>query len=305
MRWEKADWSSAFGLAICVQMDRYIMSKIIISHFQAKEIIAAMAQGLTQVETSLDLNLSRTMIEVSGETAVLPTAQSLSRAQLETVLQNDLACFYLHNGQLQKAQRFSEALNRFYSLMPTQSAPTMLVSGIPMHRIKDTDPYRDTLMKIKAVTPVMGQVLDTTMGLGYTATQAAKTAESVTTIELDPAVVEICRLNPWSQQLFTHPKIERRIGDAFDIVETLPEQFYSRIVHDPPMFKLAGHLYATEFYQELYRILKSKGRLFHYIGDPNSKSGRSVTKGVMRRLMDAGFRRVKPWPQAFGVIAYR
>ncbi|NLD73912.1 MAG: spermine synthase, partial [Chloroflexi bacterium] len=45
------------------------------------------------------------------------------------------------------------------------------------------------------------------------------------------------------------------------------------------------------------------GRLFHYVGDPDSKSGRSVTRGVVQRLGEAGFRDVRPRPQAFGVLA--
>lgn len=278
---------------------------IVISHYQAAEILGAMAQGAATVETSMDLNLSRSVVQVVGETAVLPQEITLTRAQLETVMESELSCFQLIDGELKKIQLFSETLNRFYSLMPTQSAPTMLVSGTPMHRIKDTNPYKDTQMKIKAVHPVMGDVLDTTMGLGYTASMAAETAVSVTTVELDPTVVEICRANPWSQQLFNNPKIQRKLGDAFDVVETLADEAYSRIIHDPPMFKLAGHLYGTDFYKELYRVLKPKGRLFHYIGDPKSKSGRSVTKGAIKRLKDAGFNRIKAWPQAFGVIAFK
>jgi hypothetical protein len=181
----------------------------------------------------------------------------------------------------------------------------MLISGLSMHRIKDTEPHKDTLAKIKAVVPVSGRVLDTTMGLGYTAIAAAKTAEHVTTIELDPTVVEVCRANPWSQELFTRSNITRLIGDAFDRIEEFDDESFSRIVHDPPMFKLAGHLYSADFYRELHRVLKAKGRVFHYIGDPKSKSGGTVTRGVVRRLQEVGFRRVKPWPQAFGVVAYK
>jgi predicted methyltransferase len=173
-----------------------------------------------------------------------------------------------------------------------------------MHRIKNTDPHKDTLSKIKAVAPVSGELLDTTMGLGYTAIQAAKTATHVTTIELDPTVVEICRRNPWSQALFDNPQITRRIGHAWDVVEEFEANRFTRIIHDPPMFSLAGELYAADFYRELRRVLKDNGRLFHYIGDPQSKSGRSTTRGVTRRLREAGFRRVKPWPRAFGVVAY-
>ena len=181
----------------------------------------------------------------------------------------------------------------------------MLISGIPMHRIKNTEPYADTLSKIKAIAPVEGQTLDTTMGLGYTAIQAARTADHVTTIELDPAVTEICRLNPWSQDLFDNPKITRLIGDAFDLIAEFGDGSFARILHDPPMFSLAGHLYSAEFYSQLLRVLRPSGRLFHYVGDPDSRSGRNITRGVMRRLTESGFRRVKPYPRAFGVVAYK
>ena len=99
----------------------------------------------------------------------------------------------------------------------------MLVSGIPMHRIKDTDPHADTLEKMRAVRPVVGQVLDTATGLGYTAIEAAKTAAHVTTIELDPAALEVCRRNPWSQALFDNPKITQVVGDSFEVVLELRE----------------------------------------------------------------------------------
>ncbi len=278
---------------------------LILSHYQAKPLLAAIEAQHTSCTSSPDLGLSQCQVVLEGGTAVFPSHPRISITQLQHIVDSELSWFQVIDGELEKVQFYSDVLNRYYSLMPTESAPTMLISGTPMHRIKDTNPHKDTKMKIKAVTPVNGRALDTTMGLGYTASMAAETAEHVTTIELDPTVVEVCRANPWSQQLFNNPKIERRIGDAFDVVETLPDQEYGRVVHDPPMFKLAGHLYSTEFYEELIRVMKPKGRLFHYIGDPNSKSGRSVTKGVVRRLKEAGFKRVKPWPQAFGVIAFK
>jgi hypothetical protein len=60
-----------------------------------------------------------------------------------------------------------------------------------------------------------------------------------------------------------------------------------------------------DFYHELYRVLRSGGKLFHYIGDPESKSGRSVTAGVLRRLEQAGFRELQRAPRAFGVTAVK
>jgi uncharacterized protein len=117
-------------------------------------------------------------------------------------------------------------------------------------------------------------------------------------------VTEVCRLNPWSQPLFDSSRITRLIGHAWDVVEELADGRFARILHDPPMFSLGGDLYAGDFYRELYRVLKGNGRLFHYIGDPHSKSGANVTRGVVRRLQDAGFR-IKLYPQAFGVVGYK
>jgi hypothetical protein len=189
--------------------------------------------------------------------------------------------------------------------MPTENAPTMLVAGLPMHRIKGVDPYQDTRRKIKAASPVVGKVLDTATGLGYTAIQAARTADEVITVELDPTSLQVARLNPWSADLFDNPRITQIVADAWDAVEEMEDDTFSCIIHDPPTFSLAGDLYSTDFYAELYRVLRRKGRLFHYVGDPESKSGANVTRGVVRRLGEAGFTRVKRRPEAFGVLALK
>jgi predicted methyltransferase len=158
---------------------------------------------------------------------------------------------------------------------------------------------------VRTIAPLTGRVLDTCTGLGYTAIQAARTAESVITIELDPMVLEVARLNPWSRSLFGSPNIRQIVGDAFDQIEAFEDRAFSRIVHDPPMFNLAGELYSGEFYRGLVRVLRPGGRLFHYVGDLDSKSGRNVVRGVMRRLQEAGFDRIVRRPVAFGVVAYR
>ena len=129
--------------------------------------------------------------------------------------------------------------------------------------------------------------------------------DSVVTIEIDPTAQEIARLNPWSQALFENPKITQVIGDAFDEIEKFEAESFSTIIHDPPMFSLAGDLYSLAFYQQAFRVLKHNGRIFHYIGDPESKSGARVTAGVIRRLQEAGFKRVTRAPRAFGVVAHK
>ena len=127
----------------------------------------------------------------------------------------------------------------------------------------------------------------------------------MTTVELDPAVLEICRYNPWSRGLFDNPRLTRLIGDSAQLITEFPAESFTRIIHDPPMFNLAGELYSTAFYRQALRVLQPSGRLFHYIGNPKSKSGRGVTRGAIRRLYDAGFRRVKRYPRAFGLVAYK
>ncbi|GAP62387.1 hypothetical protein ARMA_0810 [Ardenticatena maritima] len=279
--------------------------EIVLSHYQTTPLTRAYEAGQTEATTSLDLGLTTTTVRLDAQGVHLPDGTRLTWEQIAFINENPNNVFRIEEGEAVKIQTFSPLTNRQYSLMPTKRAPTMLVSGIPMHRIKGTDPVADTRAKIRAVAPVKGRVLDTATGLGYTAIEAARTAEQVITIELDPAALEMARANPWSRALFTAPNIEQRIGDAFDVVETLETETFHRIIHDPPAFSLAGHLYSTDFYRELYRVLRPGGRLFHYIGDPNSKSGRNITRGVLQRLEQAGFRRIARRPNAFGVVAWK
>ncbi len=278
---------------------------MVLSHIQTQPLLQARGAGQHRVQVSPDLGLTtvEAMIEPAGVRFL--KGPSLRWDAIEKIGASENNCFVIEDGPPRKIQFFSEFTNLLYSLMPTRTAPTMLVSGIPMHRIKGTDPHHDTLEKIKTVKPVVGHVLDTATGLGYTAIEAAKTADRVVTIELDPTALEIARLNPWSRDLFDNPKITQRIGDSCDVVEEFGDQTFARIIHDPPAFSLAGHLYSGEFYVELHRVLQRGGRLFHYVGNPDSKSGSRVTRGVMRRLLEAGFSRIVRRPRAFGVVAFK
>lgn len=278
---------------------------IVLSHFQATQILEARKRGQTAMKVSLDLNLTESEIHLEPGCVLLPPGERLDWQSIEEISHNETACYIVQDHAAKAIKGFSEFSGRVYGLMPTTSAPTMLISGIPMHRIKDTNPYQDTLNKIKAIAPVRGDVLDTTTGLGYTAIEAAKTARHVTTIEIDPAAQEIARLNPWSQRLFENPSITQVIGDAFEEIEKFDAESFSAILHDPPMFSLAGDLYSLAFYRQAFRVLKRNGRMFHYIGDPESKSGARVTAGATRRLQEAGFRRVIRAPRAFGVVAHK
>src|SRR6266542_6819461 len=204
---------------------------VVLSYLQARQIIEARKSGQSVVTVSTDLNLTKSEIRLQPEFVLFPTGESLDWKSIEEISGNETACFYVEGNASKAIKGFSEFSGRFYGLMPTVSAPTMLISGIPMHRIKDTNPHEDTINKIKAIAPMKGDVLDTTTGLGYTAIEAAKTARHVITIEIDPTAQEIAQLNPWSQALFKNPKITQVIGDAFDEIEKFAAESFSVIIH--------------------------------------------------------------------------
>ncbi len=280
------------------------MSRIILSHYQANTLLDARRAGLSTAVTSLDLGLTSTEVTLTPDRLILPD-QILTWSEIEEITRHDTACFAVENNHAQMIRGFSDFTGRVYGLMPTEAAPTMLISGLPMHRIKGTNPQKDTQAKIEAIAPIIGRVLDTCTGLGYTAIEAARTAEQVITIELDPTAQEMARYNPWSRWLFDNPKIVQIIGDAFEVVPSFDDDAFDCILHDPPMLSLAGELYSGEFYRDCWRVLRRNGKLFHYIGDPDSRSGARTTRGVVRRLQEAGFTRVVPRPRAFGVVAFK
>jgi hypothetical protein len=278
------------------------MNDAVLSAAQAQVLLQGRSQGDAALEVSLTLGFNLTLVSLGPQGVQIPAGGCLPWAQVEAIAADENGCYILQADDARKIQFYSDLTGRAYSLYPTRGAPTMLVSGLPMHRIKDTDPHQDTLEKIRAARPV-AHVLDTCTGLGYTAIQASKLAAHVTTIELDPAALEVCRANPWSQELFTAGNITQIIGDSFEEIAAFPEGSFSRVIHDPPYLSLAGDLYSLDFYHEAFRVLTRNGRMFHYIGDPESKSGRSTTAGVIKRLEQAGFRRIERAPRAFGVVA--
>jgi predicted methyltransferase len=278
---------------------------IVLSHCEIKPLLEARRQGLATTSISPDLGLSTVAVTLSSGGITFPSGEELDWASVEEITESETKCFRLHENTLSDIRVFSEVTGRVCSLYPTGGCPTMVIGGFPMHRIKGTDPHQDTVQKVRAAAPMVGNVLDTTTGLGYTAIEAAHTASHVTTIELDPASLEVARLNPWSQELFDNPKITQLVGDSFDVIKTLPDSSFTRIIHDPPTFSLAGELYSGEFYRECYRVLAHGGRLFHYTGNLKSGEGRQVSRGAIKRLREAGFERIVPKYDAFGVVAFK
>ena len=261
---------------------------------------------LTRGGARLNLDLHKTgrtwLVLREGEEFIFPDGTRVNVKAVERIAGDPENLYFIKGGGVYKAALAGPG--GFYKLVPTVP-PTIEINGIRMHRTKGTTPLRDTLSKVNTVNPTEGEtVLDTCMGLGYTAIETAGRGAYVITIERDPNVIELARINPWSRQLFTGGRIQVIRGDALEVVKRFKDGSFDAVIHDPPRFSLAGQLYSLEFYGELFRVLRPGGRLFHYVGNPGGKyRKKDLQRGVMERLRRAGFLGVKRIEEALGVVA--
>jgi predicted methyltransferase len=110
----------------------------------------------------------------------------------------------------------------------------------------------------------------------------------VWSFEKNPDVIWLRSLNPWSPPAGEGLTLTN--GDIALEIAKLPDASFDAVLHDPPRFGIAGELYSQVFYDHLARVLKRKGRLFHYTGTPNKlTSGRDVPQEVSKRLERSGF----------------
>jgi len=242
-------------------------------------------------ETTLDLGLTRTTICLKNR--VLSIGGKEINITDVTPSENHRVVLYdIETGAVYEVLRYTES--GFYKLkaIALDKAPTLEINGIHMHRITGTDPWKDTLAKIRAAGISRGSiVLDTCMGLGYTSIASIiRGAFEVYTFEIDGNVLWVAERNPWSNRLSSDLiRIYRR--DVTQLIHKFPDSFFHRVIHDPPRFmKSTGDLYSLDFYRELHRVLKQRGVLFHYTGEPGKHSNFSVVRGVKERLEKAGFK---------------
>lgn len=236
---------------------------------------------------SLDLGLSFSDI-TSVDDSVELLGFKVTFDDLREIASRENAVFFPEGASVYQVAISSD---RFYKLVPTTGAPTLEIDGVRMHRTKDTTPDKDTEAKLCALGVVDGKVLDTCMGLGYTAIGALnRGAEVVVSVEKDSHVVRIAQMNPWSSRLF-NGNARLILGDSFHTLDTLPTGFFDWVIHDPPRLTHAGELYSEEFYRKLYRVMTVGGKLFHYTGEPRSRyRGVDLQRGVQWRLKEAGFK---------------
>ena len=243
---------------------------------------AAAGAGAKTVECSLDLDRSTTTVEV-GVAGWSWQGQRLP--YLETC--KDRTVYHLEGEIFQPVARFTTSLIK---LVPTQwGPPTFEIDGIKMLPTAQVSPYADAERKVGMIQPRGKVILDTCGGLGYFAAWCLLgQARQVLSYEKNPDVIWLRSLNPWS------PGADDRLtltqGDIAEQIVKLPSGSVDAILHDPPRFGIAGELYSQDFYDHLARVIRRKGKLFHYTGTPNKlTSGRDVPNEVAKRLRPTGF----------------
>lgn len=265
---------------------------------EAEKIINA--EG--SVEISLDLGISLITVQVK-EGFVHIKKEKVPVSEFERVKED--TCYVLEKGSLQKLALFSDETNLYYKLVPTIDWPTITLSSVPMHRHTKVSPKQDTLLKIREISPVKGKVLDTCCGLGYTSILASKEADEVYTFERDKNILRIAGLNPYSQELFNNKKIKISQKDIFEAILSFKNNFFDRIVHDPPTFKQSPLLYSEKFYLEMFRVLKKGGVVYHYAPWPGKTKGEVFYKRIIRNLKECGFKQVEYKIDSCGVRAVK
>src|SRR6185437_2047986 len=259
------------------------------------QLVAARHNSERTLECSLDLKRSRTHVHVTPDSWIW---QGEPFPYLPTCKERTI--YYWDGTQFQPAARFTSSLIK---LVPTEwGPPTFEIDGIKMLPTAHVSPYADAQAKVGYVRPQGKVVLDTCGGLGYFAAWCVQGgAAQVLSCEKNPDVIWLRALNPWSPA--QGPVLRLIEGDITRQIHSIADASIDAILHDPPRFGIAGELYSGVFYESLARVLRHKGRLFHYTGSPNKlTSGRDVRSEVAERLRRAGFAVL---PQGDGVLATR
>jgi len=258
-------------------------------------LLQARRSGAAALECSLDLDRSITRVEIeevgwSWQGRQFPYVESCRE---RTIYHWDGTAF-------RPASLYGAALVK---LVPTEwGPPTFEIDGIKMLPTARLSPYEDAARKVELIEPRGKVILDTCGGVGYFAAWCLRLqARHVLSYEKNPDVLWLRRLNPWSPP--PDAALSLTEGDVAEHVAGLPAGSVDAALHDPPRFGIAGELYSQAFYDQLARVLRRRGKLFHYTGTPNRLSrGRALPQEVVRRLRSAGF---AAEPSGDGVLAVR
>jgi predicted methyltransferase len=249
---------------------------------ELEQMRVARTAGAATLECSLDLQLSKTTVEIGATDWAWNGRRFpyLDHGKERTV-------YYWVDERFQPVARYGSCLTK---LVPTDwGAPTFEIDGIKMLPTAHISPYADAERKVGWIQPRGKIILDTCAGLGYFAAWCERgRAAQVLSYEKNPDVIWLRSINPWSPPAGDTLTLTQ--ADVTEAVAALAADSVDAVLHDPPRFGIAGELYSQSFYDQLARVLKRKGKLFHYTGSPNKVSGgRDVANEVANRLRKAGF----------------
>jgi uncharacterized protein len=246
------------------------------------QLEAARRDGKNEILCSLDLNRSNSTVGLE------PAGWRWNGIAWQWPPKvRDRTIYYWTGNEFEPVQRYSGSLIK---LVPSDwGPPTFEIDGIKMLPTAQVSPFEDARRKVQLVKPGGKVLLDTCGGLGYFAHWCLEmNAAQVLSFEKNPDVLWLRSINPWSPP--NDKRLDLKVGDVAKQVEALKSASVDAILHDPPRFGIAGELYSQVFYDQLARVLKMRGLLFHYTGTPNKlTSGRDVPKEVTKRLEKAGF----------------
>ena len=245
---------------------------------------AARAAGQATLDCSLDLGRSTSTVQLQASGW---RVNGIDYPDLAVC--KDRTIYHWAGESFQPVSRFTTGLIK---LVPTDwGPPTFEIDGIKMLPTAQVSPYADAERKVGLIQPLGKVVLDTCGGLGYFAAWCLQGgAVAVQSFEKNADVIWLRGLNPWSPDPEADNALTLTHGDISEQIAALPSQSVDAVLHDPPRFGIAGELYSQAFYDQLARVIKPRGRLFHYTGSPNKlTSRRDVPNEVSTRLQRAGF----------------
>jgi uncharacterized protein len=205
----------------------------------------------------------------------------------------DRTIYHWDGDEFAPVSRYSGSLIK---LVPTEwGAPTFEIDGIKMLPTSRESPIDDARRKVALVEPRGRVVLDTCGGLGYFAACCLEAGVArIHSFEKNADVLWLRTLNPWSPDPDAPEsggRLQLTHDDVSQAITRIADASVDAVLHDPPRFGIAGELYSQTLYDQLARVLRRGGRLFHYTGSPNKlTSGRDVPREVAKRLEKAGFK---------------
>jgi predicted methyltransferase len=253
----------------------------------AEALVAARDAGLATWKGSLDLGRSQADATLHGDTWLWQDQHYPYPGRIK-----DRTIYYWDGEDFEPVSRYSGSLIK---LVPTEwGAPTFEIDGIKMLPTSRESPVDDARRKVALIEPRGKVVLDTCGGLGYFAACCLEAGvASIQSFEKNEDVLWLRTLNPWSPDPdapASGGRLHLSHGDVALAITQIASSSVDALLHDPPRFGIAGELYSQAFYDQLARVLRRGGRLFHYTGTPNKlTSGRDVPNEVAKRLQKAGF----------------